>query len=170
MDNLLLDNIEAAAVEAMHFIESRRAHHRRSNNAGFGTRPGGNPRNCESDGPERNHGDVHLTHPPWMADCHEQDIAEDDGARDLRRELIHGRAQRYHRLDRSRSAARRRAQGPQGSRNCPEATGALVTVHTMHLYSGAEGGIRVVNELERVGADLSRVIRCHQDGSGEDLP
>lgn len=49
-------------------------------------------------------------------------------------------------------------------------TGALVTVHTMYLYSGAEGGIRVVNELERAGADLSRVILCHQDGSGEDLP
>jgi phosphotriesterase-related protein len=49
------------------------------------------------------------------------------------------------------------------------ATGATISVHTMFLYTGREGGLRIADELEAAGADLSRVVFCHQDGSGVDL-
>ena len=39
----------------------------------------------------------------------------------------------------------------------------------MFLYSGREGGLRIAEALEQAGADLSRVVFCHQDGSGADF-
>jgi phosphotriesterase-related protein len=39
----------------------------------------------------------------------------------------------------------------------------------MFLYSGREGGLRIAKELEHAGADLGRVLFCHQDGSGADF-
>jgi phosphotriesterase-related protein len=47
-------------------------------------------------------------------------------------------------------------------------TGAVINIHTAFIFTGRDGGLRVAEELDRVGADCSRVIYSHQDGSGAD--
>jgi len=48
-------------------------------------------------------------------------------------------------------------------------TGAAINVHTPYFFTGRDAGLRVAEVLRSAGADLSRVIFSHQDGSGVDL-
>lgn len=57
----------------------------------------------------------------------------------------------------------------RGAARAQRATGAPVSIHTMFLYTGRDGGLKIAAELEKAGADLARVIFCHQDGSGSDF-
>lgn len=38
------------------------------------------------------------------------------------------------------------------------ATGAAVTIHTMFLYTKRDAGLKIVGEIEKAGADLTRVM------------
>lgn len=171
-DNLLLDNVEAAAAEVMHFKRSGGRTIVDQTTRGLGRDPVAIRAIANLTGLNVVMGTgyyVHLTHPADMARRHEQDIADEMtceiidgiGATGVRCGIIGeigAEVLSDDELKVLRAAAIAQKQ-----------TGALVTVHTMYLYSGAAGGIRVVDELEKAGADLSRVVLCHQDGSGEDL-
>ena len=112
---------------------------------------------------------VHLTHPPDMTDRSQEALAEE-----MSREIVEGidatgvrcgiigeigcEMLTDNELKVVRAAARAQRM-----------TGAMISIHTMFVYSGREAGLRIAQELETAGADLSRVILCHQDGSGIDF-
>lgn len=171
-DNLILDNVEAAAAEAMHFKRSGGRTIVDQTTRGLGRDPIAIRAISNLTGLNVVMGTgyyVDVTHPNGMELRHEQDIADE-----MTCEIIQGISNTGVRcgiigeigvevfsdneLKVLRAAAIAQKQ-----------TGALVTVHTMYLYSGAAGGIRIADELEKAGADLSRVVFCHQDGSGEDV-
>lgn len=171
-DNLVLDSVEAAAAEAMHFKRSGGRTIVDQTTRGLGRDPTAIRAIANLTGLNVVMGTgyyVHLTHPADLYQRHEQDIADE-----MTREIVEGigntgvkcgiigeigvEVLSDDELKVLRAAAIAQRQ-----------TGALVTVHTMYLYSGAEGGIRIANELEKAGADLSRVVFCHQDGSGDNV-
>src|SRR6202007_571280 len=112
---------------------------------------------------------VEFTHPADMPTRSEESLAEE-----MTREIVEGvgaaqiRCGIIGELGCERVAASDLKGGRAGAR-AQRATGAPLSVHTMFLYSGRDGGLRIATELERAGADLSRVVLCHQDGSGADF-
>ena len=171
-DNLVLDNVEASAAEAMHFKQSGGRTIVDQTTRGLGRDPTAIRAIANLTGLNVVMGTgyyVHLTHPADLFLRHEQDIADE-----MTREIVEGIGNTGVRcgiigeigvevLSDNELKVLRAAAIAQRQ------TGALVTVHTMYLYSGAEGGIRIANELQKAGADLSRVVFCHQDGSGVDV-
>ena len=47
-------------------------------------------------------------------------------------------------------------------------TGAAINVHVEFIHNGASAGLAAVEELEKAGADLERVVLSHQDSSDAD--
>lgn len=172
-DNLLLDDVAAAAAEAMHFKRSGGRTIVDQTTRGLGRDPIAVREISNLTGLNVVMGTgyyVHLTHPPDIATRSEQDIADEMvseifdgiGSTGVRCGII-GEIGAEVLSDGELKMLRAAALAQQKS-------GALVTVHTMYLYAGADDGIRVVDELEKAGADLTRVVLCHQDGSGENVP
>lgn len=112
---------------------------------------------------------VELTHPADMRERSEESLAEE-----MIRETIEGVENSGIRCGIIGELGCERISDPElkvvraGAR-AQRASGVPLSIHTMFLYSGREGGLRIAETLERAGADLSRVVFCHQDGSGADF-
>ena len=112
---------------------------------------------------------VEMTHPADMPTRSEESLAEE-----MTREILQGVGDSGIRCGIIGELGSERVSDSElkvvraGAR-AQRATGAPLSVHTMFLYSGREGGLRIAKELDHAGADLGRVVFCHQDGSGADF-
>lgn len=170
-DNLVLDDVDAAVRELTHFKKSGGRTVVDQTTRGLGRDPVAVRAIANLTGLNVVMGTgyyIDATHPQGMTKRREEDIAEE-----MTREILEGVGSTGVRCgiigeigcetlsDNELKVVRAAARAQQR-------TGALVTIHTMFLYSGPAGGIKIADELERAGADLTRVVLCHQDGSGED--
>lgn len=172
IDNLVLDRVEDAATEVLDFKKSGGQTIVDQTTRGLGRDPEAIRAIANLTGLNVVMGTgyyVHLTHPPGMTERLEEDLAEE-----MIREIVEGVGSTGIRCGiigeiGCEVLADNELKVIRAAARAQRATGAAVSIHTMFLYTGRDAGLRIAQELETAGADLSRVIFCHQDGSGADF-
>ena len=172
LDNLMVDNVEDAVSELLDFKKAGGRTLVDQTTHGLGRDPEAIRAVSKLTGLNIVMGTgyyVEMTHPADMPTRSEESLAEE-----MTREILEGVGDSGIRCGIIGELGCERVSDPElkvvraGAR-AQRATGAPLSVHTMFLYSGREGGLRIAKELENAGADLGRVVFCHQDGSGADF-
>ena len=172
LDNLMVDNMEDAVNELLDFKKAGGRTLVDQTTRGLGRDPDAIRAVSNLTGLNIIAGTgyyVEMTHPADMPTRSEESLAEE-----MTREILQGVGDSGIRCGIIGELGCERVSDPElkvvraGAR-AQRATGAPLSVHTMFLYSGREGGLRIAKELDHAGADLGRVVFCHQDGSGADF-
>ena len=172
LDNLMVDNMEDAVSELLDFKKAGGQTLVDQTTRGLGRDPEAVRSVSNLTGLNIVAGTgyyVEFTHPADMPTRSEESLAEE-----MTREIVEGVGDAQIRCGIIGELGCERVSESElkvvraGAR-AQRATGAPLSVHTMFLYSGRDGGLRIARELERAGADLRRVVFCHQDGSGADF-
>ena len=172
LDNLMVDNMEDAVNELLDFKKAGGRTLVDQTTRGLGRDPDAIRAVSNLTGLNIIAGTgyyVEMTHPADMPTRSEESLAEE-----MTREILQGVGDSGIRCGIIGELGCERVSDSElkvvraGAR-AQRATGAPLSVHTMFLYSGREGGLRIAKELDHAGADLGRVVFCHQDGSGADF-